>query len=716
MNLPTRRTFLKNSAALAAALPFARLPLHAAEPAAAPAPGAARGLLFDPSDLPRIRANLDLPRCAEIRKELLNLDFTAETKFVREESRLNNHVADFMRLWKLVQNCAFAYTVWGDQRQLDLCLLALRRMCEYKRWDYFLEGGKDTIGLQRASEATIASCYALDWLGAAVPPDLVKLVEHRLTTEGAPACYRTLYGMKYPDRVKGWGFDPEDDYPQAYRVSLARWPLILNATNLKIIPTCGLGLAALWFHGRHPDAAKWLNLSRQSAAAFSTMYGTDGSYDEGVGYWGYTTSHLAMLAEGIWRRLGLDDRQLINYPGTIRYALSMAMPCGGSAIADPKLGTAYNATPKGNYNPALDLVNFCDAGVGMDVSVAGWVGATANDPLCRHVAQHTGSLRLLQGAVWYHPDAPAQAPGPELHDVRLSNDWCISRTGWAPADTVVALRSGGPANHEHADRNSVIFKAHGDRLFHDPFRAGYSYTTPQWLLRLTEAHTAVLIDGQGHQYHNGSEGTNASWAEARVTDFRTGAGWMTVTSDATEAYAIVRPDVTQVVRTLLFLKPDVLLLLDRVQLKTAAPVQMRFQVFNDDGKGTAAGLPVNPAERGVLGTNTGPAAAGNGAFGIDRPLASLRATLAATGSVTVATGKLALPESLGVFPYVEATSAKATSHEVLTACTSNSAGGPHGALTVTREAAGWRVIGTHAGQKVNVTIKTMDAVPVITIA
>ena len=689
----TRRTFLKSSLTLAATVPLIRFATDAAEP---PAPSHPRGLLFDAADLPRIRANLDLPRCAEIRNQLLKIDFAAETKFVRDEARLNNHVADFMRLWKLVQNSAFAHAVWGDQRQLDLCLLALSRLCDYARWDYFLEGGKDTIGLQRAPEATIAACYALDWLGAAVPADLVQRVEHKIVTEGAPACYRTLYGLKYPDRVRGWSFDPDDDYPQAYRVSLARWPLILNATNLKIIPTCGLGLAAVWFHGRHRDAAKWLDLSRQSAQAFAVMYGTDGSYDEGVGYWGYTTSHLAMLAEAVWRRLGLDDRKLINYPGTIRFALSMAMPCSGAAVADPKLNTAYNATPKGNYDPALDLVNFCDAGVGMDVSVAGWVGTTANDPLSHHVAQHTGSLRLLQGAVWYRPDAPAKLPDAALHDVRLSNDWVISRTGWQPADTVVALRSGGPANHEHADRNSVILKAHGERLFHDPFRAGYSFTTPQWLLRLTEAHTAILIDGKGHQYHDGSEGTNASWATARVTDFRTGPGWMTVTSDATEAYALVLPDTTRVLRTLVFLKPDILLVLDRVELETAAPVQLRFQVFNDDGRGIA-----------TADTTT---------FGIDRPLASLRATLAATGSVRASTHRLALPENIGVFPYVEAVSARATHHEVLTACTTAPAGAAHGALTIARQPTGWRITGTHAAQKIDVTLETSTPNPTLTFA
>ena len=160
------------------------------------------------------------------------------------------------------------------------------------------------------------------------------------------------------------------------------------------------------------------------------MYGFDGSYDEGAGYWGYTTSHLAMLAEALWRRLGVDDRKLINYPGTIRYGLAMAMPCAGSLVADPKLGTAYNATPKGNYDPALDVVNFCDAGVGLDVSVAGWVGATANDPLCHHVAQQVGSLRLLQGAVWYHPEAAARAPGRDttrIRGIRVVSRW---RRAW----------------------------------------------------------------------------------------------------------------------------------------------------------------------------------------------------------------------------------------------------------------------------------------------
>ena len=42
------------------------------------------------------------------------------------------------------------YAITGEAAQLAVAKLALLRLCEYQRWDYFLEGGKQTIGLQRA--------------------------------------------------------------------------------------------------------------------------------------------------------------------------------------------------------------------------------------------------------------------------------------------------------------------------------------------------------------------------------------------------------------------------------------------------------------------------------------------------------------------------------------------------------------------------------------
>jgi hypothetical protein len=689
-----RRTFLKSAGALATLPLLSRAAggLPADDPAARAGPK--RGLLFDAEDIPRIRENLDSPRFAELRADVFPADLGSLERFLRDEIKLTDHLVDMARARTILEHAALAFALTRDGRQLALARLALRRLGEYERWDYFLEGGKDTIGLQRAAEASIACCLALDWLGDELTAEERAAVEHQVAAKGAPACYLALYGMKYPDRVRGWTQNPAENFP--FEIDMRRWPVILNATNLKVIPICGLGFAAIALHGRHVEAAKWLEMARQSARAFATMYGLDGSYDEGVGYWGYTTMHLILFAEALHRRLGIDERNLVNYPGTVRYALSMAMPTLGEPVVNPNEKPEYNATPKGMLDPRKDLVNFGDSGTGMDVSIAPWVARTHHDPLSSHVARGTGGMKQLGAVIWHDATAPAQAPGPELHDVRMANDLVISRTGWAAEDTVVALRSGGPSNHEHADRNSVIFKAHGERLFHDSFKAAYIPSSPRWLLRQTEAHTAVLIGGKGHQYHDGSEGTNSSWASARVTAYRTGNGWMTVTSDATDAYQLVLPEVTRVERTLVFLKPDILLLLDRVQATKAFPVQLRFQVCNEDGRGRAE----------ATGTS----------FTITRPHATLAASVHASGAVDAAVGRLALPDFEGSHPYVEVTSVAALSHEMLTVTTAQKAGGAHGALTVTREGAGWRVRGAHHGRAVDVlVVVSADGPPVVTV-
>jgi hypothetical protein len=693
MSSSTRRSFLKTSAALAAALPFTRLPLSAAIAAASP-PDSKRGLLFDPADLNRIRSNTRHPRFQKLWRELADADLADDTDFLSHRVRFNNHVADMMRVRQILERTAFVYAIGQSPAQLKVARLAIQKLTEYPKWDYFLEGGKTVMGLQRAPEATIAMAFALDWLGDALSVEEQSSIRRQIATKGAPACFTTLYGLKYPDRVKGWGFDPEDDYP--YHFDLRRWPLILNATNLKVIPTAALGIAAVVLQGHDPQADHWLELARSSARAFSSMYGADGAYDEGVSYWGYTTLHLALFAEVLWRRRGIDDRSLINYPGTVRYALVHTMPTKGEGF-DPAHGPRTLAVPTMRFDPAYDIVNFGDALSTIDVSVAAWVARTHHDPVSQYVAKEIGDAKFSFGLIWFDPATPAEPPPPALMDVRLSNDLVISRTGWTVDDTVLAFRSGGPANHEHADRNSVIFKAHGERLFHDPFRAGYSPTLERWKLRQTSAHTAVLINGRGHQYHDGSEGTNSSWAWARVQQYRADPQHLVVTSDATEAYALVDEGTQQVERTLVFLKPEVLLILDRIRLKVAQPVQLRFQVFNDDNRGTVT-------------------AEANG-FSIQRPFASLKAQVySARGAVTCAATRLDLPEDEGVFPLAEAVSAAATQHDVLTVATAAPKGEAHGAFSVSSENGVWSIKGSHRGRSLAASITVpASGLPVVTL-
>jgi len=643
-----------------------------------------RGLLFDEADVARIRANTQHPRFAAFWVEQKGADYAVAEKFLREELSLTNHVLHLLKAQQILERASFLYLVERDPAQLALAKLAMRRMLEFPEWDSFIEGGRQILGLQRATEGTVALLLALNCLGDSLTPEEIAEVEDNILRKGVPACYTTVYGLKYPDRVQGWDWNPRSEVDDFRYISLKRWPLILNSTNLKIVPTACLGIAACHFLGRNAEAEGWLELARSSAKSFSTMYGSDGCYDEGVSYWGYTTLYLALFAEVLWRQHGIDDRNLINYSGSVRCALSQTMPTrdSGQKIRD-FIHTKGWVMPMVKWQD--DVVNHGDANHGVEVSVAAWVARTHNDSVAQFVVNEIGAVKHFYGLIWYDAALPAARPDASLNDIRMRNDIVISRTGWGVDDSLVALRSGGPANHEHADRNSVIFKAYGERLLHDPYRAAYKVTQPRWLLRQTEAHTAVLINGKGHQYHDGSEGTNASWAFAKVVEYTTGPDWMRVTSDATDAYQLVNDAVTRVRRTLLFLKPDVLIIRDVVEATKPVTMEARFQINFEDGAGVVAASGMQ--------------------FTITRPYAMLLARVAGVGEISVDAGKLPLEESEGEQPFGRVSSASDLQHDIITICTAAPTGVEHGEITVTRGAnAGWSIVGTHRGLTIQVSL------------
>ena len=585
-------------------------------------------LFFSGNDLPRVRENARLPLFKSYWESLLNADLAADTKFLREELDIHNHVAHLLRANEVLKRSAFVALIGENRAHEDLAKLAISKILSYNEWDYFMEGGKETIGLQRAPETTMAMSFAYDWLFDRLSSDEKAAMIKAIAEKGVPPCYRTLYGMRFPDRVKGWGFDPASSYKG--RVDLSRWPIILDRTNLKMIPIAGLTIGALLLYDSYPEAPKWLALARESLQNFAALYGKDGSYLEGISYWGYSTQHFAMSVDVLERMQDIDAKDLLNFRGTMRYALQMQMP---------------------SKNFPDDVVNFSDAAPTTDVSVGFWVAREFRDGIAQYTAESIRTKRNPFALIWYDRSVEPKQPPKALQDVKFDNEWIVSRSGWGIDDTVVAMRSGGPSNHEHADRNSVIVKAYGERLLHDPLGAAYPYTDKHWLLRLTEAHTAVLIDGKGHQYHDGHEGTNPSKAEAHVVQYEPGEQMTFFTSDATPAYQLVNSDVKKVQRTVVFVKPDVVVFVDELEKKEVpSNFQARFQGFNVDGK---AKLVVGPDGH---------------SFEILRPSAKLFARVGCDRELQIAQGVLEVPVDKGIFPYVQVSVEPAKTCALVTVC------------------------------------------------
>ena len=672
-----RRQFLRTSLGLGAllALRGAGRAAGMIAPTAITPPG---GLLFDAADLPRMRVNLQRPEFREFWTYLTSLDFAAEEKFLNQEINFRNHVTDMSHAQVTMMRAAFMHLLYPDPKQLALARLAISRVMGYPHWDWLQDRNRQPVSIMRGAGTCIGLAMVAEWLAADLTPAEQEAITRGMAEEGGPSCFRGLHDMTHHDEAGEWSiYTDEQGLPP---VSVAHWPRILDETNLRITCTAGMIAAAAHLQGRHPDAPKWLEATRASLRRYAAMLPKDGSFPEGVGYWDYTFTHYIFTLEVLRRRFGVDDRALIDFPAQTQFALEMTLP----TITQPD-----------------GCISIGDSGTAAGSVPLSWIAREYRDTTAQEMLLRPGGIRAAWTgawtAIWYDPSVPSKLSANARLDRRQALGIIISRTGWTASDTVVTLRSGGPTNHEHADRNSVIFAAYGERLFNDPVHASYNTKDPKWLLRQTEAHTAVLIDGQGHIYHDGHDGTNSSPAAATIQDYRTGPNWMTVTSDAADAYRRAGLPAQLVQRTLIYLKPDVLIIFDRVLLDEPRPVQARFQVFNDD--------------------NAGRVTTQDKTFIIERPHASLFARVITEGDCAVVGSKLALPEAGGVYPFAEIRSPALREHAFLTICSAAPHGETHGELHYAHEGDRWQIAGTHRGQTVQVAITLAGASqpPVITL-
>lgn len=600
-------------------------------------------LFFLPGDLKRIRANAETALLKDYFQECLNVDFEQDRKELDEALADKFLFTGRRKVMAMIERESLVYLIKPDQQRSAYLLELLEVVQKLDKWDYFLEGEAKPLGFQLAPQAAIMLLFAKEVLGDALSPEQQADLLHAITEKGCVPCYNALYTMEHHPDTKNWRFDP--DFLANYDIDMSRWPIILDGTNLKAIPCAGLGLGALALRGRDKRADDWLDLAVHSTKEFLAMFSKDGSYFEGVSYSDYSMRNLFVFMEAHQNIIGdIDWFDLVNFYGYAEYIACLQMG------EKPEKGK-------------IDVVNFSDANASVHASSALWVANRGRSGLAQYVAENYVDHRSINDAgpanyadrrmftdlLWYRPEIKAEPPGARLLNKCLDLDWVICRSGWDKNDNVIAFRSGMPANHEHADRNSFIFKAFGERLLTDPYGAAYDWRQPKWLLRLTEAHNAVLVDGKGHQYHKGEEGTNASHAEAHLLRYVDRGEIVWWCSDATQAYQLVDADVDLVMRSVLFLKPDVLVIFDQLRKKhNASTFAARFHPENSDGM---AALRKH----------------GSNAFWIERPHAVLLGKVAAEAGITLNQNLLDIPKEDGIFPYFQAETAAATSSQIVTA-------------------------------------------------
>lgn len=582
-------------------------------------------LFFDLADIPRIRANAQTPLLKPTydawRAEPVRLLYDTLDKAVQTGEILNDMAAALEQFARK----STIYVVEPSRELRDALIHTIETIIDRPKWDYFVDGELD-IGIMLGPRTVTRLLFAREALGAEMPAGLEDKMLDAIAEKGCLPIYRMVVGMDFPETVTGWGFD--DLHSDTYDISLERWPEIFSDINLRAVPTAGLGLGALALAGRDPRAGLWLDTAISSSRHFLGLLSADGSYFEGVSYVDFSFRTLLNF---------LDAHQRVD--GSIRWADEANFEGLANFMVTMQMGRRADGNP--------DIVNFSDAFNAPFPCIASWIAKNTGSGVAQFAVQELSRPGFFLDFVWYEPERQAEAPPERLKNALLDLDWVIARTGWGADDAVVAFRGGTPANHEHADRNSFIYKVRGERMLTDISGASYDWRQPKWLLRQTEAHNAVLIDGKGHWYHNGEEGTNAGKAIATIVRFEEDGDRVWWCSDVTHGYKLVDPDVVRVRRTVLFAKPDVVVLLDQVEKATrASTVEIRFFPENADG------------EARLSATDT--------AFIFERPKATLQGFSYARERFQTSIGALDLPPDLGSFPFAEVASRPNLTHEIVT--------------------------------------------------
>ena len=554
-------------------------------------------LLFSKKDVPKILAKTKLPIFKETWKKMS----------APNQGKRRNFVND-----------AFVYALTGDPQKGESARQGVLETLNKEDWDVFLENNKYRISFLTGAMTTTNMALAYDWIYDLLTPDEREQVLDAIAEKGCVPLYRALYGMRYPETVKGWSVDPAQGYYLPVD-DMSRWPVILSHNNYRAVLSGGLTLGMYTLQGRDDRFDDWRELIMDSYARFTELIAQDGSYDEGVSYCNYAMTHLIHVMTAIENKEGIDLFDDANYMGMMNFDLGMFMP--------------YDQNPTAS-------VNFGDAGGSLDSGIGFWIAAKSKDGLSQYIAENYTGRHDLFSIIYYDPEIKPTPPVNTGYLYKTPFDWIVTRTGYTTDDLVVALRSGPPLNHEHSDRNSVILKYAGEVLLADTYRPTYDPTKPGWLLRTSAAHNTVRIDDQDQQYHHGEEGTNAGKACAHLVRWGEREGYTFWASDATNAYSLVDPDVKSVTRTTLIFKdaPCIINIDKIIKDEKASLFETRWFTENRDEKAECSG-------------------SGN-SFTITRPNAKFYGKVAGSPEMSASPAKLPLADSLGVYPYIDIKAAK----------------------------------------------------------
>ncbi len=316
-----------------------------------------------------------------------------------------------------------------------------------------------------------------------------------------------------------------------------------------------------------PEAEGWLNYAVDFLATVYSPWGdAQGGWAEGPHYWMTGMAYLIEAANLLRSYTGIDLYKRPFFQKTGDFPLYTKSPDtrratfgDDSTMGDlPCLKIGYNlrqyagVTGNGAYQWYYDEIRRNDPGTEMAFYNYGWWDLNFDE-------------------LTYRTDYPIvkaapPAPGDDLR-------W-FKGIGWAAIQTAMAdpenhiqflMKSSpyGSISHSHGDQNAFCLAGFGEDLaIQSGHYVAFNSTMHQNWRRQTRSKNAILIDGKGQ--YAGRDKALAMRSAGRMITAEKREDHIYIQGDATEAYRVLSPEVTSVLRDVYYVNDSYFVIVDAV--------------------------------------------------------------------------------------------------------------------------------------------------------
>lgn len=443
-------------------------------------------------------------------------------KWNAPEWRLN--FANTVKAVEKAETLAFCYLLSGDKRYGEG---ARKWLLHFATWN---PAGSTSMDVNDEAGMPILhiTSRAYDWAYDALSEDDRKIMRKIMRVRGEEA-YRWLHDQPFEQKAfnshggRMWHF---------------------------------LGEAAFAYYDEIPEAERWLDYALSIFWSWYPSFGDeDGGWAQGYSYWSSYVNRSTWWLDALRAGLRIDGTEKPFYRNVGLFPMYVSPP-NGSLVG---FGDFAEAEP--NQRAAVPVSYFARM---RGVPEWQWFAEAWGKG-----DGETGPIGFIRDARTDPPKVTARPPSdwPQAKWFRGAG-WVTLHSGMMnPAENVQVMMRAAPLgniSHSHADQNAFVLAAFGSPLLvNTGIRPWYGSPFCKEWYWATKSHNALEIDGQGQP--------KTAEAAGKFVVFQPGKQYDYVVGDATPGYG---PNVQRYRRHLLFLKPDVLVIVDEVRAQK--PVALKF--------------------------------------------------------------------------------------------------------------------------------------------